>query len=48
MTVAELKKILENIDDNKMVYVINPENGVTYTTNFKIIEGINTKNIYFE
>lgn len=48
MTVAELRKILENIDDDKMVYVINPENGVTYTTDFEIVEGMNTKNIYFE
>lgn len=48
MTVAELKKILENIDDDKKIYVINSENGVTYTTDFEIVEGMNTKNVYFE
>lgn len=48
MTVKELKKILENIDEDTMVYVINPDNGVTYTTDFEVIQGMNTKNIYFE
>lgn len=48
MTVKELKKILETIDEDKNIYVINPDTGMTYTTNFEIVEGMNTKNIYFE
>ena len=48
MTVKELIEILKTVDEDANVYVINTDNGITYTTNFKIIQGMNTKNIYFE
>ena len=48
MTVKELMEILKNVDEDTKVYVINADNGVTYTTDFEVIQGMNTKNIYFE
>ena len=48
MTVKELMEILKNVDEDTKDYVINADNGVTYTTDFEVIQGMNTKNIYFE
>ncbi len=48
MTVKELIEILKTADEDANIYVINADNGVTYTTDFEIIQGMNTKNIYFE
>ena len=44
MTVKELMEILKNVDEDTKVYVINADNGVTYTTDFEVIQGMNTKN----
>lgn len=48
MTVKELIEILKNVDEDTKVYVINADTGVTYITDFEVIQGMNTKNIYFE
>lgn len=48
MKVKDLIKILKTVDGDKEVYVINSENGVTYTKDFSVVEGIFKENIYLD
>jgi len=48
MKVKDLIEILKTVDGDKEVYVINSENGITYTKDFSVVEGIFKENIYLD
>ena len=48
MKVKDLIEILKTVDGDKEVYVINGENGITYTKDFSVVEGIFKENIYLD
>ena len=48
MKVKDLIEVLKTVDGDKEVYVINNKNGITYTKDFVVVEGVFTENVYLE